>query len=671
MAIKLISSPNARGYKTADVNIDGILQTGLVAEQSRWCVWKALWQKGRIDKPAKIPCNATGKNLSVSASGNWMTFEETRKAYSSGRFDGIGLLMGSFSEVKGGLVGLDLDRCLNADGEIVKGATEVLTDFIALGGYIEYSPSGFGLRQFLSGVRLDDFKEKCKINGLFDLEIYDTNSDRYLTLTGVPYPTDRNAVSLQRNQKGLETFIAKWCERHPATAPLEFDPNSFTGVTRSASEVITLLRKYDKSGKATALLDGDLTEHPGHSEADLALCTSAAYFCRDPKIIDQVIRSSGLMREKWDRDDYRIRTIKKALAFQNRNYDANKATASDTAERQKEQIQKADKGLIGGVADLRTKTGWRRDLWALSELLVRDKRLLGVCFWDEFSGFPVVTTPLQRAFNDKSSPLTMGRLNDDHYRAVQAWFGREYGIALKREQVLETVARWSQSVRRNPAIERLNDLAEAWDGIERLDNWLIDYCGATIISEDCRDISEYVSAVGTRWLLSVVARAMKPGCKADAMLILEGKQGARKSSAVRVLGEAIGSEYFREGFHLGESSGKDARIALRGRLIIEWGELSGMGKKDRNELKTFLTQQVDSYRGVYGMTETDYPRTAVFAGTTNEGTYLSDPSGNRRFWPVKVRRVDIDRLQKDSEQIWAEAVMETLNKPPHRCMHTV
>jgi len=280
-----------------------------------------------------------------------------------------------------------------------------------------------------------------------------------------------------------------------------------------------------------------------------------------------------------------------------------------------------------------------------------------VCYWDEFSGFAVLTAPLNKAMDDLTAPGTVGRFTDDHYRAVQAWFGRRWGVALKRDQALEVATRWAQAVRRNPAIERLNDLASGWDGRERLDSWLMEYCKAVFVGEDGRDISEYLRAVGSRWVLSAVARAFKPGCKADSMLILEGRQGARKSSAVRALAEAIGGDYFREGFHLGEGSGKDARIALRGRLLIEWGELSGMGKRDRNELKTFLTQQTDSYRGVYGLTETDWPRTAIFCGTTNDNGYLSDPSGNRRFWPVKVGRIDVERLREDAGQIWAEAVI--------------
>lgn len=655
MTLTMNESPNAKDYKTAAVDLAAVAASGLVVDNSRWCVWRAKWSEGR-DKPAKIPCDVSGKPLSVSKPDAWLSFSDASKAYGSGRFDGVGLLMGSFASVPGGLVGLDLDRCIQPDGSVVEAADDVVADFLALGGYVEFSPSGLGLRQFLKGVRLDDYREKCKVHGLFDLEVYDPDSDRYLTVTGGVYPGGGKAGAVVLNQAALEAFICKWCEKDPEAPALEFDPATFSGVKRTAAEVVALLKKWDKSGKMTRLLAGNLADYSDdHSAADLALLTGAGYYCRDPETLDGVLRASGLMRGKWeDRGDYRNRSIRKALKLQTANHDAKVAASKGDRDRQKNQVKEVDGFLIGGSADLRTKAGWRRDLWALGELLLRDKRLLGVCFWDDFSGFAVLTAPLRGSLDDKTAPETTGRLTDDHYRAVQAWFGRHYGIALKRDQVLEVVTRWAQAVRRNPATELLNGLI--WDGVERADNWLIDYCGAEYISDDGREITEYIRAVGCRSLLSVVARAYDPGVKADSMLILEGRQGTRKSSAVRALAEAIGPEYFREGFHLGEGSGKDARIALRGRLIVEWGELSGMGKKDRNELKTFLTQQTDSYRSVYGMTETDWPRTAVFFGSTNESHYLSDPSGNRRFWPAKIRRVDLERLRADASQIWAEVV---------------
>ncbi|MDP3439594.1 MAG: VapE family protein [Azonexus sp.] len=610
--------------------------------------------------------NTRGARISVSRLDDWLGFDEAAAGFESGKYDGVGLLMSSYAQINGGLVGLDLDRCLEADGTIAVKAVDVVADFLALGGYIEVSPSGRGLRQFLKGVRLDDFKEKCKVHGLFDLEVYDPDSDRYLTVTGQPYPVGSEAGAVVANQTALEAFISRWCERVPEAAAMQFDESQAAGVKRSSDEVLKLLKTYNKRGKISRLLAGDTADYGGNSEADAALCFEAAYFSRDPVAIDAIIRGSGLMREKWDskrgRETYGSVTIRNALKTQTRNFDADQTAKAAQGEAAKvERIKTAAKGvenLVGGLDGLTTPKGAiKANLWARSELMLRDRRLLGCLYWDEFGQMPVLTRSLRDAFGDATAPATVGRVTDCHLLAVVVWLAREWEVALRPKEEVFIVTRWAQSVRRNPLAEKLLELEKIYDGKPRLNSWPIDYCRAKVITDDGADITPLVQAFGSRWVISAVARAMQPGCKADAMLVLEGKQGARKSSAVRAMAEALGSEYFREGYHLGAGAGKDEKIALRGKLIIEWAELSGLGKRDRNEIKTFLTLQTDSYRGVWGTTEADWPRTAIFCGTTNDSTYLSDPTGNRRFWPVTVGRIDLDGLRRDAAQIWAEAVV--------------
>ena len=666
MTIVFKESRTALGYSVIPVDLETVKHSGLAVEGSRWCLWSAKWDAKRAgDKPAKIPCNRIGDAISVKDPSRWCDFGDVATSYDPERFEGVGLLMGSFAEIPGALVGLDLDKCLAVDGSVEPDASGVVADFLALGGYVEYSPSGRGLRQFLKGVRLDDFKEKCKINGVYDLEVYDPDSDRYLTVTGVAYPEGANAGAVVFNQAALEAFIVKWCERRPEPLPLEFDSEKFGGVQRSAAEVLKLMKTYNQRGRITRLLAGNTADYGGHSEADAALCFDAAYFCRDPLVIDEIVRGSGLMRPKWDgrrgRETYGSLTVRNALEAQTRNFDADKARKQDEGQVAKANAQKlAAKGaenLIGGLDGLTTAKGTiKHDLYALSELLIRDKRLLGCMYYDEFAQMPILTRSLKDAFDDDTAPSTVGRMTDPHLLAVVVWFAREWAVALRPKEELPIVARWAQKVPRNPLAEKLVELESGWDGRARLNEWLITYCRAKVTTDDGADISEYVRAVGLRWVLSAVARAMHPGCKADSMLVMEGKQGARKSSAVRALAEALGSEYFREGYSLGAGSSKDDRIALRGKLIIEWAELSGLGKRDRNEIKNFLTLQTDSYRSPWGMVESDWPRTAIFAGTTNDSAYLSDSTGNRRFWPVTVRRIDLDGLRRDAGQLWGEAV---------------
>lgn len=663
--LEMRETVGVRGYQVLAPNLEVIAQSRLVTDESRWCVWRAK-DRGEGQKPAKVPHNGSGMTLSVAKPETWHKFSDAVAAYESGKFDGVGLLMSSTARFGGGLVGLDLDNCLNLDGSIAEGRAQIVADFVGLGGYTEVSPSGTGLRQFVKGVTLEDYAEK---NSAWNLEIYDAECIRYLTLTGTPYPGPL-VGSLVSNQAGLESFISRWGKlaNGAMVGGAAINWARGEGVARTADDVLKLLKQYNKRGKITRLLAGNLSDHDGdQSPADLDLCCQAAYFCPDAKVIDTIMRGSGLMRPKWDekrgKQTYGENTIELALKNQKRNFDAEQEekakTETSAVSEQAEINTKAAANIFGDFDELRTPKGAiRGDLWARSELLIRDRRLLGQVYWDEFARMPMVSGNLRIAFGDTTVPEHGGLLSDSHLLAVVAWFGREWKIALRPNEEIGIVMRWAQAIRRNPLAEKLTDFEMAWDDKPRLDDWLVNYGKALIKSDDGTDITEYVQAVGRKWFLSAVARAMnsdaKTGVKVDTMLVLEGKQGLRKSSMIRAVACPLGEDYFVEGFHLG--AGRDDALKLRNALIVEWAELSGLGKRDIREIKNFLSLLVDKYRDVYGKLHAPNPRTAVFAGTTNDATYLSDPTGGRRFWPVKLDKINLEALQRDISQIWGEAV---------------
>ena len=182
--------------------------------------------------------------------------------------------------------------------------------------------------------------------------------------------------------------------------------------------------------------------------------------------------------------------------------------------------------------------------------------------------------------------------------------------------------------------------ALTWDGKPR--NLFASYFGAA------KD--PYVEAAGRCFLVGAVARVMRPGCKVDTLPVLEGPQGIKKSTALRVLG----GEWFSDTpFAPGE---KDAYQALRGVWIYELGELAALRGRDVERVKAFVSSRVDHYRKPYGRVAVDVPRQVVFAGSTNAGQYLHDDTGNRRYHPIACTRIDVDALARDRDQLWAEAV---------------
>jgi predicted P-loop ATPase len=204
----------------------------------------------------------------------------------------------------------------------------------------------------------------------------------------------------------------------------------------------------------------------------------------------------------------------------------------------------------------------------------------------------------------------------------------------------------------HPVREFLNALV--WDGKERVHNWAREYLGA--VGDE-----RYLCAIAPAFLISAVARIFKPGCQADHVLVLEAPQGWFKSSAVQAL--AMRDAWYCE--KLPDIHSKDAMLQLGGRWIIELAELNAIRGSQLEAVKSFLTSRHDTFRPPYGRRSAQIPRQCVFIGTTNETEYLRDRTGNRRYWPVRCgRRIDIDAVLRDREQLWAEAVQLYLTGSP-------
>lgn len=230
------------------------------------------------------------------------------------------------------------------------------------------------------------------------------------------------------------------------------------------------------------------------------------------------------------------------------------------------------------------------------------------------------------------------------------WIARKYGVEFTTARIRMAVSKVTFERRYHPIRDYLDSLP-AWDGIPRVDTLLIRYLDA----EDNAFTREAIR----KTLVAAVARIFEPGCKFDQMLDLIGAQGAGKSTFFRIL---AGDEWFSDSLKMDTmASIKDAGEQLQGKWIVEIGEMSGMRKADVEIVKSFISRQVDSYRAAYAHYTEDRPRQCVIVGSTNQfDGFLRDTSGNRRFWPVMIRRKragdDIFvTLRAERDQIWAEA----------------
>lgn len=282
----------------------------------------------------------------------------------------------------------------------------------------------------------------------------------------------------------------------------------------------------------------------------------------------------------------------------------------------------------------------KNTLHNLTLILENDPNLKGVVFNQLLDGMEIkgeVPWKHPSKFWRDADDAQLISYVDAHYGTFSA---RNYDIA---------VTKVADDRAYHPIREFIESLPE-WDKVPRVDTLLVDYLGA--------GDTAYVRAVTRKTLCAAISRVLRPGCKFDSMLVLNGPQGVGKSTLIAKLA----GEWFSDSLNLGDTKDKTAAEKLQGYWILEIGELAGLKKAEVETLRSFLSRQNDIYRAAFGKRATPHLRQCVFFGTTNaESGYLRDTTGNRRFWPVKTpgsgKKQSWNLTHEEILQIWAEALV--------------
>ena len=292
-----------------------------MVDYNHWVCWKTEMRDKEINGkktkvPTKVPYSPHGGKAETNNPSTWDTLEQAQAHLAKNNdLEGIGYVFADDDP----FCGIDLDKCGNPDtGEIDADAQKIINDFAS---YTEISPSEEGTHTIIKGKKKGKKARKGKI------EIYD--SGRYFTMTGNVLD---GYTTIENRQEQLDAlYDALFAKEEKKDVP----PKQTT-VSLDDQELIEKAKNAKDGAKFTSLWDGDISGYDSHSEADLALCSLLAFWTGgDYGRIDRLFRQSGLYRDdKWEREDYRERTIKKAIAEAD-FYDPQYKDVPDTARHKK------------------------------------------------------------------------------------------------------------------------------------------------------------------------------------------------------------------------------------------------------------------------------------------------------------------------------------------------
>lgn len=626
-------------------------------ERRQWLLWRFEQYDGD-KKPRKVPYYLSGRKRrgeqgSENDRSELASFDQVVQALERRHYHGIG-----FAFLPGdGLIGIDIDGAVDDDGVVSERCQSIIA---ACGSYTEYSPSGRGVHIIVAGT-----SETFKDNRI-GLEVF--CGRQFFTCTGRRWPgTPPDVAELPEStlRRLKATVKGSKAARAAASAqPLKGDASPPAGADQRVSRyclaaldnAVRKLRGTSEGGRNDALNDAafslaQLVHTGGLSEGTIrgALTDAALAIGLASSEIDATLRSaiSAGMQQP--------RALPELRAPRTTDHGGRTAASESTPS-----MGSADEGQEGGEAEewrhelIRERGGKKDCRENVYLVLTRHPALTGLVGYDEFA---------HRVLKLKRPPwdseLGEWSTNDDYLLGM--WLARHERMVIRSEGTLVAgVAMAAYENRFHPVLRYLDGLP-AWDGVARLGHWLHECLGA----ED----TTYTRLVGTWFVLGMVRRVRQPGCQMDYMVVLEGLQGKRKSTALRTL---VGNDdWFADTpIRIGD---KDAMLSLAGKWLYEVGELDSFNKAEVTAVKQYVSSRVDRVREPFARRPIDRPRSGVFAGSTNQSEYFKDPTGARRFWPVACDgEIDIDKLSAWREQLYAEALHRLASSDPEdaRCYPT-
>lgn len=619
----------------------------------QWLLWRKEQFAGD-KKPRKVPYYASGRKRrgeqgSPDDRAALVTFDEALAALEARRFDGVG-----FAFLPGdGLIGIDIDGAVDPEsGEVTPRCQSIIA---ACGSYTEFSPSGRGVHIIVAGTS-ETFK-----NNDVGVEVF--CGRQFFTCTGRRWPDTPAEVqpvaesTLRRLRATVKQGSAAGKGGSPkaaAPAALDATPMELQAQLESALGHLPADMPHDDwvtVGMALRAALGDAgfrlwdywsakgTKYPG-TEALQRKWGSFTKAGVTEASVFKMARDAG-----W-------RAPRKPRLVASVGASTTAAGSARKVERAANDAQVADLPIAAWRRRMvRSDNGWKDCRENVFILLTEHDDLRGIVGYDEFAHRVMKVAP-------PPWDTTPGEWTTQDDYLLGLWISEHVRLTVRSEATLVAGVAMAAFARRyHPVLAYLGGLP-AWDGIERLPYWLHECLGA--------DDTTYTRLVGTWFVMGMVARVRSPGCQMDYMVVLEGPQGRRKSTALRTL---VGNdEWFADTpIRIGD---KDAMLSLAGKWLYEIGELDSFNRAEVTAVKQYVSSRIDRVREPFARRPADRPRSGVFAGSTNQSEYFKDPTGARRFWPVScLHEIDVDKLASWRDQLFAEACARLASDDPEVARH--
>jgi predicted P-loop ATPase len=612
--------PSGFYYPRAEVKLLANIPQELTKHKS-WVVWEEK-PNGPSKKYRKMPLNPlTLSGIEWNLPENWSHRAVATQVFEENpNLRGIGFVF-SVADKELGTTGepyafFDLDGVIAKD-KLAPWATE----FVAMANsYTEVSPSGTGVKIIVRakvGARGKTFEFKDGNGDAHELEVYDCN--RFFAATGDRLESAPREIA--DCQELLDTLHPPG-EGEELLGPLpdrEKDQYASDVDKISDESLIHKIAASSTGKKFLRLMNGKKTGYAGNFAASGALCSILAFWTRaNPERIDRIFRQSNLFVDWW---------------WEEKKYSGARSRAQYVIEKACKRAASKEMYTPLSTGLLTNEDGSQKPILANAITLIKTTpELKDALAFNEFN-LRVVTknaTPWQPKTHDWSDydSAKLAELLQHKHCFVNSRVAGEAAVTVAKENLFHPIRDYLEGL--------------VWDGIERIPTWLTTYLG--VIE------TPFSKAAGACWLVSAVARIFQPGCQVDHVLMLEGPQGIKKSTALRTL---AGEEFFSE--TISDLGSKDSRVELAGVWIQELSELASLRASEVERAKAFLTTRVDHYRAPYDRYAAEHLRQTVFAATTNQDSPFEDETGNRRFWPFKCGAIRLDELARDRNQIWAEA----------------